>query len=371
MSLTSYVVPVSKTSNPAVQRLLNAGQLRPTEERIPGAGAGTVYALDAALSETVMAANDFQLQVGAELINVEVYRMPEREYSLLVRASPAFTQRRLANLILALLAGQANFDGAGWGVRLVEALQTPLVVGPEPITVGEPWSPEGQFIKADIRLIDRDGLWSVHLPFEMPHSRDLEPGTGMVMAVDAGLRPLMTVAVFGGGTWATGSVAQLTRAQQRQLLVLAAAAGVPAHEVLKALRLLNYAAARQLLEEGFLLPPIEASAVVIYEKLRYEGMSPGVAQASRELAIRDCLTAWLPQLARIHGIEMIQVPPAYTSTDYCRCTTRRNRARSSAATWPACTAQASTKTPPGTFSRGAPHLCTDLRSQPGRGNSPS
>ena len=321
MSVTSFIVPVAKASNPAIYRLLAATQLRCTGERVPGAS-GAVYKPDAALSGTIAAANDFQLQIGGEVINADVYRMPEREYSMLVRASAAFTQRRLEHLVTPLLAGQANFDAAAWNVGLVAALQTAPLVGPEPLTVSEPWSPEGQFLKAGVRLIDCGGLWNVHLPFEMPHSRDLTPGTGMVMAVDAGLRPLMTVAVFGGGTWATGSVAQLTRAQQRELLVQAAAAGVPAREVLKAQRLLNYAAARQLLEESFLLPLIEAAAVVICERLRYEGMSPGVAQASRELAIRDCLTAWLPQLARIHGIELIPVPPAYTSTDCCRCTTR-------------------------------------------------
>ena len=322
MSRTSFIIPINKASNSVLESLRTADHLHRTDEFIPGAGTGAVYKIDAELSATVAAASDFQLQVGTEVIDADVYRMPERPYSLLVRASPSFTQRRLDHLTAALLGGQAAFDGSAWSSMLITALQTPPVVGPEPLTVGERWSPEGQFVKEDVRLIDRGGLWSVHLPFDMPHSRDLEPGTGMVMAVDAGLRPLMTVVTSGGGTWATGSVAQLTRTQQRQLLVRAAAAGVSAHEVLKAVRLLNYAAARQLLEEAFLLPLIEAAAVVIYEKLRYEGMSPGVAQASRDLAIRDCLTAWLPQLARIHGIQMIPVPPAYTSMDCCRCTTR-------------------------------------------------
>ena len=322
MYRTSYIIPIGKASNPILETLRATGQLHRTTEFIPGAGAGTVYAPDAELRATVAAASDFQLQIGGKVVDADVYRMPEREYSLMVRASPSFSQRRLNHLTSALLTGQASFDGTAWSAMLITALQTPPVAGPEPLMVSEPWSPEGQFATGDVRFVDRDGLWSVHLAFEMPHSRDLTPGTGMVMAVDAGLRPLMTVAVFCGGTWSTGSVAQLTRAQQRQLLVLAAAAGVPAYEVLKAQRLLNYAAARQLLEEGFLLPLIEAAAVVIHEKLKYEGMSPGVAQASRDLAIRDCLTAWLPQLACIHGIEMIAVPPAYTSTDCCRCTTR-------------------------------------------------
>ena len=322
MSKTSFIVPIDRRSNEAIARLLAAGQLHRTHEFIPGAGAGAVYRLDAELSATIAAASDFQLQVGTEVLDADVYRMPERPYSLLVRASPSFTQRRLNHLTAGLLVSQASFDGSVWSALLIAALQTLPEVGPEPLTVGEPWSPEGQFLRGDVRLIHREGLWSVHLPFEMRHSRDLEPGTGMVMAIDAGLRPLMTVAVYGGGTWTTGSVAQLSRAQQRQLLVQAAAAGVPAHEMLKALRLLNYAAARQLLEEGFLLPLIEAAAVVIFERLRYAGMSPGVAQASRDLAIRDCLTAWLPQLARIHGIEMIRVAPAYTSTDCSRCDTR-------------------------------------------------
>ena len=322
MTRTSYITPIGKASNPVLEGLRATGKLHRTTEYVPGAGTGIVYALDAELSATVAAASDFQLQVGGEVVDADMYRMPEREYSLMVRASPSFSQRRLNHLTSGLLVGQASFDGTAWSVMLITALQTPPMVGPEPLTVSEPWSPEGQFARADVRFIDREGLWTVHLPFDMPHSRDLTVGTGMVMAVDAGLRPLMTVAVCGGGTWSTGSVAQLTRAQQRQLLVLAVAAGVPAHEVLKAQRLLNYAAARQLLEEGFLLPLIEASEVVIFEKLRYEGMSPGVARASRDLAVRDCLTAWLPQLARIHGIEMIQVAPAYTSVDCSRCDTR-------------------------------------------------
>jgi hypothetical protein len=322
MYRTSYIIPIDKASNPVLEGLRTAGQLQRTDEYVPGAGTGTIYRMDAALSATIAAASDFGLQIGTEVIDADVYRMPERPYSLMVRASPSFSQRHLDHLTSGLLVGQAAFDVTAWSTALVAALQTPLVVGPDPRMVSEPWSPEGQFVQSDVRLIDRDGKWSVHLPFDLPHSRDLEPGTGMVMAVDAGLRPLMTVAIFGGGTWATGSVAQLSLAQRRQLLIRAAAAGLPREDVLQALRLLTYAAARQLLEEGFLLPLIEAAAVVIYERLSYEGMSTGVAQATRDLAIRDCLTAWLPQLARIHGIDMIQVPPAYTSMDCCRCNTR-------------------------------------------------
>lgn len=326
MSKTSYIIPVSRTSNMAIRRLRTAGQLRRTDEFIPGGGIGTVYRLGAELSATVAAASDFRLQVGRELLDVDVYRTPEWEYSLLIRASPSFTQRRLAHLIPALLAAPANFDAPTWAAQLVTALQTPVVVGPVPLTVSETWSPAGQFLAAEVRLIDRNGLWSVHLPFEVPHTRDLT-GEGAVLGVDIGLRPLLTVAVATGGTWSTGSVNQLSPGEQRLLLSLAAAAGVARRDVLQAQRLLVYAAARQLIEEGFLVPVVQEAGTVIFERLRYEGMHQGVAQASRDLAVRDCVTAWLPQLARIHGIRLILVPPAYTSVDCSRCDLRHERQR--------------------------------------------
>ena len=190
MFRTSFIIPVSETSNPVLQGLRTAGQLHRTDEYVPGAGTGTIYRMDAALSATVAAASNTQLQVGSQVIDADVYRMPERPYSLLVRASPSFTQRRLNHLTAGLLVGQANFNATLWSTALVAALQTPPVVGPEPLMVSERWSPEGQFIQSDVRVIDRGGKWSVHLPFGMPHSRDLEPGTGMVMAVDAGLRQI-------------------------------------------------------------------------------------------------------------------------------------------------------------------------------------
>lgn len=317
MSITSYVVPISKASNTVLERLLTAGQLRVTGETVIGTS-GEVHAPSNALIPTIQAASDFDLTVGDETVTADLYRMPEWEYSTIIRASPNFHQQQLTHLMPELLASKHTFDETGWIQKLSAALSTAPVVGPHPLLVSEPWADTGQFLNERTRFVLKDGLWWLHLVFELDLTRD-EPEFGVVLAADVGLQPAITLVGEFGSVHTVPGVMQLSPAGRRQLLVETTARGIDQATVLRTLRLLKYAAARQVIEEQFLLYVAMTARAVIIERLNYGGFSKRVVQQTRDEAIRDCWTAWLPQRAHAYGIQLIKIDPAYTSRDCSRC----------------------------------------------------
>ena len=317
MSVTSYVVPISKASNTVLECLLAAGQLRVTDETVIGTS-GEVHAPSDALVPTIQAASDFSLTVGTETITADLFRLPEWEYSTLLRASPDFHQPPLAHLMPDLLGSRRTFPEASWTRKLGDALSTAPIVGPYPLLVSEPWADTGRFCAEQTRFVLRDGLWWLHLVFELDLTRD-EPDVGVVLAADVGLQPAITVVGEGGSVHTVPGVMHLSSAGRRQLLVETTARGIDPATVLRTLRVLKYAAARQIIEEQFLLYIAVTARAMIIERLNYSGFSRGVVQQTRDEAIRDCWTAWLPQRAHAYDIQLIKVNPAYTSRDCSRC----------------------------------------------------
>ena len=317
MSTTSYVIPISKNSNPALERLLAAGQLRVTGETVIGTS-GAVHAPSDALIPTIQAASDFELTVGDETVTADLYRVPEWEYSTLLLASPNFHQQQLTHLMPDLLASKRTFDETGWTRKLSAALCTAPVVGPNPLLVSEPWADTSRFCAAQTRFVLKAGLWWLHLVFEIDLTRD-GPDTGVVLAADVGLQPAITLVGEGGSVHTVPGVMHLSSAGRRQLLVETTARGINPARVLRTLRLLKYAAARQIIEEQFLLYIAMTAKAVIIERLNYGGLRKRVVQQTRDEAIRDCWTAWLPQRAHAYGIQLVKVNPAYTSRDCSRC----------------------------------------------------
>ena len=316
MQTQTYILPVDRTANITIGRWLQGGQLRATDEQLHGTN-GRVHALSPALLSTICAADDFHLNVGQEHIGVPIYRMPEWEYSSIVRASDTFHQHRIAYLIQPLLASQQAFQADRWIADLIDAVSGAPLVGPHPLTVGEQWSDDGRFVREATRLIRRRAYWEIQLGFDLPLTRDLD-GHGLVLGIDVGLRPLVTVALEGGGSWATGGIVRFTPATWRQLSVAAMAAGVDPVLVKRTARLLRYAAARQLIEEGFLVPVAQTARAVVAERLNYTGFERHIVRQMREEAIRDFLTAWLPQRLNAWGIQFVPTDPAYTSRDCSR-----------------------------------------------------
>ena len=316
MQTQTYILPVDRTANITIERWFQGGQLRATDEQLPGTN-GRVHALSPALLSTVCAADDFHLHVGQERIGVPVYRIPEWEYSSLLRVSGLFRQHRIAHLIQPLLVSQQAFQADRWIADLIDAVSGAPIVGPHPLTIGEQWSDAGRFVPAATRLIRRRAFWEIQLGFELPLTRDLD-GHGLVLGIDIGLRPLVTVALEGGGGWATGGIVRFTPATWRQLSVAATAAGVDPVLVKRTGRLLRYAAARQLIEEEFLVPVAQTARAVVAERLNYAGFEAHIVQQMREEAIRDFLTAWLPQRLNAWGIQLVPTDPAYTSRDCSR-----------------------------------------------------
>jgi hypothetical protein len=315
MKTQTYILPVDRTSNPTIERWARNGQLRTTAERLPGTN-GRVHALSPALLHTVRAADDFRLQLGQDRIGVPVYRMPEWEYSTLVRASGTFRQHQVAHLIPSLLLSQQAFQVDRWISGLINAVSGTPLNGPHPMTVGERWADTGRFMSESTRLISRGDYWEVQLGFELPLTRDLD-GHGLVLGIDVGLRPLVTVALEGGGgrSWATGGIVRFSATNRRQLAVAATAAGTDPALVKRTCQLLRYAAARQLIEEEFLVPVAQTARAVVAERLNYAGFGARTVQQMREEAVRDFLTAWLPQRLTAWDIQLVPTNPAYTSQD--------------------------------------------------------
>ncbi|MFC4454118.1 zinc ribbon domain-containing protein [Deinococcus sonorensis] len=316
MQPQTYILPIDRSANPVIERWVKDGQLRATDEQLPGTN-GRVYALSPALLSTVCAADDFHLNVGRERIGVPIYRMPEWEYSSIVRASDTFHQHRIAHLIQPLLVSQQVFQADRWIANVIDAVAGAPLVGPQPLTVGEQWSDDGRFVPEATRLIRRHAFWMLQLGFELPPTRDLD-GHGLVLGIDVGLRPLVTVALEGDGSWATGGIVRFTPAIWRQLSVAAIAAGVDTVLVKRTARLLRYSAARELIEEGFLVPVAQTARAVVAERLNYAGFERHIVRQMREEAIRDFLTAWLPQRLHAWGIQFVPTDPAFTSRDCSR-----------------------------------------------------
>ena len=209
MPVFTFLVPVADTSLPDIQRLIAAGQLVVSVETVSG-NPGTAYAPVDALVPTISAVSDHALKIGQVTVDAPVYRLPEWQYSHLIRISTAFAQHRVGPMMGHLLRPRVSGEDRFWVENIHEEMHNPMVIGPIPMTISEPWSVDGRFAPELTRVILRGRHAFLRLGFEVPHAAD---GTSdAVVGLDIGIRPLITAAVVGGGTWCTSGIYPLDKA---------------------------------------------------------------------------------------------------------------------------------------------------------------
>jgi len=322
MTITTYIIPITDSSIPALQQLIVRQQLRVSGEHLSGAK-GTIYRPVDAVTASIAATSDHSLRLGTADLDVPVHRLPEWEYCLLVRSSAAFSQRRLVHLMPQLLRRRTPEEERSWTAALLDALLTPAVTGPVPLTVGDTWTTDGEFLPEQTRVIQQGRHAFLRLAFRVPLAA-CPPGR-TVLGLDVGLDPLLTAAEVGGRTWNVGGVHPLTRDSRDHLYRNAHQAGVPSLELRRALNVLQYAACRMVIEDQALLQIQDGVRAVIAERLTHQSFRSNFISQARDLAVFDFLQAWLPQRLHAYGAQLIRVDPAYTSRDCSRCLTRTPR----------------------------------------------
>jgi hypothetical protein len=315
MSIFTFINPVADTSMSDIKRLIAAGQLVVSTETVVGTP-GTVYAPVDALVPTISAVNDHELQIGQITLNAPIYRLPEWPYSHLIRISGAFRQYRVGPMMGHLLRPRLSGEDQFWSENLLEEMHNPPVIGPIPMTIGEPWSPEGRFLPELTRVILRGRHAFLQIGFELPYTTEDKSDT--VVGLDIGIRPLITAAVVGGGTWRTSGIYPLEKAAVDWLYRSAHRTGIAPGEVKRTLDLIHYAACRMAIEEQTGLYLRAGVRAVIVEAMQPRGLRPRFIPTARNQAVYF-LHAWLPQMLHAQGAQLIRVDPAYTSRDCSQC----------------------------------------------------
>lgn len=316
LNLNTFNVRIHRSCYGRIDNAIRVGSLRPTNERRAGIGRGRLWA---GTDVGIIAMDDHTLHMGELQIDAPLYRLPSDEHRALIEgcAGRYRSYAGLDHLIdqTLVFADEGHFDEQLTTI-LLAGLQPVLVVGGSPVT----WLP------GETRLVQQGGDWLVNLAFTRhPARTDRGWGGGRgrraPAGVDVGLSPLAT-AVVGRGTYQTPGLPVLARPD----------AGGRTAELCE---MVNYLLARQTLDD-LTEHLLERAEWVAVEALDLSTFTSGFVARGRRDAVIDWHQAWLPQRLADAGIQLIRVPPAYTSVRCHECGSHSTRRMHGLMTCRAC-----------------------------------
>lgn len=318
--ITTHNVRIATSNEPKIKRLIANGQLIPSHDMISGLPGGDVYAPAPGVAAQLAPKNYHTLAIGQQMLQAQLSRLPEYELTALLEHCQAagFRSYKLHELLPMLMLGhERNPEESD---QFVDSFIDSLSAGPQknllPL-VDERWL-GGLWLPGATRFVFHDEQPFLVLGFELPVGRDDEDAElRRPVGIDVGLSPLITYATKHSVT-SSGSISPVTAAERRAITAGAAARGISEAVVKQQIELLNYAAARALLELHLLF--IRTSASVAYvEKLNLKTFRSDFVERGRELAVIDFISSWLPQRMHVEHVQVEGIDPRYTSMTCAVC----------------------------------------------------
>lgn len=311
--MITHNIRIQRSANPALDRLLQRGELSLTTEKVSGT-TGLVYTV--AHPEHLTILDDFNFQLAGETIEANLFALPPEEYAGLLTASPAFTQYPVSHLVDDLKRSMTAEERTIWIQKLAESLQAIPRVDQAPRLVGATtlpavWRPVGT------RLSRNSGGWIITLAFDMTMFPGVSGMDRSAAGIDIGLHTLAVTAYASGAVHRAPGVCD-PRLTEHDLTDYP---GVNPQQLEKYALMLQHAAARDQYHQ--VVQTLLSQASVVYvEDLSYKEMAQTFKCRSRILGIRDFLMSWLPQRMHARDIPLYRIQPDHTS-QYCSLTHRR------------------------------------------------